>query len=724
MRGYTKKTVGCTKKALIILLTLVLVYTGVSVSFVKPKAAGGSTEMVNRPKITFPGNETDFRGMALTDPAIGMTVKGGPYNKDWGLYNNAKIITDADQNGGKTIGFDTYIPNGNLITTPQKEVNTGGFATSTQKYDIAHNDFEISYIVYRSRFNKPDYGTTFAFHNDPNYVPGKYNGQGSLGIYGFAENPTEYHTLKNAIAAELDGRDQNSVLPGTSGIKAAIDPRKYGEENNVYAGTHIAITKPEAAVKSTPENTGIDYIKVYADKYLEYSVHEAGFPAERTWFVDRYSLMNVKWTLTDPGPTDSLNDNYYTMLVTYTHSTDENGRSKVICKDGPNKGEPLKMQVAYTFSYQEMIERFGGNEVYIGFSGSMELLGANAFYFPTKFPYIVKHLYYNEYEGIDALNAVKLPGLTDPDPYTGDKYYAPYGTVDLYSKIKNFDDYVFVSAYNQTMNRPIKNNKLTQAVHNDAHEIYHMYYTKKIIENPTVETKGGYRRIVFDPTSEGKLGSNALGAVKTFDARQEITWQDAWSKMSLTVPVPSYKDDSKVFAGWTPVFPSDETKIGNVQPGTNPIRFEATYKDVLIEDPTTPNPPKGYKRITFDPTADGRIKNGELGAKKTFDVLSSDTITWSDIWKRIENKTKANYKSNDKIFDKWKPALPEGTSKTSALEATKTFVASYKLNPEIPVGVKLDDRKIQVLLLVVASVGNLSLIVHKIHKKKSRGIVN
>lgn len=702
-----------------IALTLVLVYTGVSVSGVKPRAAGGSTEMINRPKITFPGNDTVPDNMALTDPAIGITVNGAPYNKTSGPYNDAKIITDADQIGANTTGFDKRIPTGSLATTVSGEWYVGGFGTSSQKYDLAHNDFEISYIVYRGYWGKGDYGTTFTFHNDPNYVPGKYNGQGSLGIYGFAENPTEYHTLQNAIAAELDIRDQNSNLYGGY---AALDPRKEGMENDTNTGSHIAITKPTQAVKATSSNTGNAYISIFDDEYLAHRVWEGGWGAPKTWTVDKHSLMNVKWTLTNPGDTDSLEDNIYTMKVTYTHATDENGQSNVICSTGPYKGHPLKLQVSKTFTYQEMIDNFGGNEVYIGFSGSIDKRGASAFYLPNKILYNVKHLYYNEYEGIPVADAVKVPALPDPEPYKGEKYYAAYGSVDLYSKIKNFDDYVFVSAHNQTTNLPVDNVNLTQVTHNNNDEMYHMYYTKKVVAEPGAqEPKSGYRRIVFDPTADGKIGDGALGSVKTFDAREEITWQDAWSKMSPAVPAPTYKDGSKVFAGWTPVFPSAETKIGSVQPGTNPIRYVASYKEAVIEDPNTPTPPEGYKRIIFDPTANGRIKDGSLGVEKTFDVLSSDNLTWNSVWELIKDKTKANYKDNDKIFDKWNPALPGGDVKTSSLANSTTFVASYKLNPEIPVGIRLEENGVQILLFAAASAGIISFVAYK---RKSQGILN
>lgn len=548
--------------------------------------------------------------------------------------------TDTDSTTAGTSFWDPsglqmeiYNPNGynyaefdgtgrNIMLSPRKAPKySAGFATSVNKYNIAQNDFEITF-TFKHPYNGDvwqldnDAGMAFVFHTDPYHTLQSYSGTGALGIYGAntpAGSPSpQYSLLDNALAVELDfvafktypdvgaSRLNFDTAPLTPTVTTL---NRYG---------HLAITRPGIA------DSGTQSIHHYVRQDIDGSYPIYGRVAEN-------NTINITWMLTGPD-TYTLTSKYYRNSTTAT-------------------GTPT-MTISQTFTYDQAFGPgglFGGTEeVYLGFSAGREFKNSSA----DMSVNLVDRTAYNLYHVIG--NQLPWPAATDPRMLASEKRYALLNSkLNFTDRKKTFNDYIFDKAYmaDGTLISDISSVNFTT-----SGQRYYMTYVKKIIEDPTTPNPPeGYRRIIFDPTADGKItDSGTPGTPKVFDVHGTLTWGEVWTAIQSKISA-IYKDEAKAFKGWTPVLPTDNaTVISSIPPdatGGSTTTFTAVYKDRIIESPSaTQLDDQDYVIIRFDANdrnngAADEVVRGRLSSKmQGSTVVDQEVITYA-----VRKDTRWNY---------------------------------------------------------------------------------
>ncbi|MDO5044987.1 MAG: InlB B-repeat-containing protein, partial [Coriobacteriia bacterium] len=288
---------------------------------------GGSD--ANRQTFLFPNEEgaENLSTMPLTHQSIGFHTTGGG--------SNTAII----QSDGKRAEL---VPH---------ETARSGFITSSEKFNIAQNDFKIAFVFESSTdknfgSSSSDFGTAFVMHNHEGnaYQPGPKSHTGKMGIYGSNHRNTTAVSIENAIAVEFD---QFASVDGDSRyVEGNADKSKGQTGTSVVPRAHLAITQP----------INSDY-GVYVPHLVRKNIFDDYGKIGGT--MTKFSTAVIEWTCTDSGETEALTDNKYTLRATYYHDT-SNIRSGGLFNDYIEK----------EFSYDDLLEYFGGESVWFAFSAS------------------------------------------------------------------------------------------------------------------------------------------------------------------------------------------------------------------------------------------------------------------------------------------------------------------------------------------------------------------
>lgn len=551
----------------------------------------------SRGRYVFPQDTASVTaGTSFLDPSgLLMTI----YKPD-GSYNNARFADDGQ----------------NIILSPKGSAwDSAGFATSVNRYNIAQNDFEITY-VYTHAINEDtgagdnDGGMAFAFHNDPYNVLKSSSGSGALGIYGAytsAGSPSpNYSLLDNAIAVELDAFSFKSYSDsGTSRLWFDSEPLvPVGGFSWDKWRAHLAITRPGYA----------DADKRKIEHYRRADVQVSLDPKQK---IAKYSTVKVTWELIG-AKEYRLTAEYYHNAITATGAPD--------------------LRVFKKFTYDEAFGSagngglLGGEEVYLGFSAGREFSNG-----PDMSVRLVDRTSYDVYHVVGS--GPPWPAATDPRMLASEKRYALLNSkINLTDRKKTFSEYIFDKAY---FADGTVINDISSVDFATVNQKYYMSYVKKIIEDPTTQNPpDGYRRIIFHPTADGKItNSGEAGKPKVFDIHGNLTWDEAWTAIQAKIPA-VYKNNSKTFKNWNPALPADDSAlISSIPPdnaGGNTTTFTAVYRDTVIESPSaTQMDDEDYVIIRFDAndlnngTADEVIR-GRLNSKKQGSaVTDEETITYA-----------------------------------------------------------------------------------------------
>ena len=133
------------------------------------------------------------------------------------------------------------------------------------------------------------------------------------------------------------------------------------------------------------------------------------------------------------------------------------------------------------------------------------------------------------------------------------------------------------------------------------------------LSSPSSAVPAGYHKVVFNPTSDGKIGTNAQGASVAYKVRNDVSWGEVKGILPATA---TYKDATKKFKRWSPYIPSDIQLVYDAQ-------YTAEFKNVKAQ-PELPkvkpladvgeNPGNGYVKAVFDPTVDGKLAGSKVGS--------------------------------------------------------------------------------------------------------------
>ena len=133
------------------------------------------------------------------------------------------------------------------------------------------------------------------------------------------------------------------------------------------------------------------------------------------------------------------------------------------------------------------------------------------------------------------------------------------------------------------------------------------------LSSPSSAVPAGYHKVVFNPTSDGKIGTNAQGASVAYKVRNDVSWGEVKGILPANA---TYKDATKKFKRWSPYIPSDIQLVYDAQ-------YTAEFKDVKAQ-PELPkvkpladvgeNPGNGYVKAVFDPTVDGKLAGSKVGS--------------------------------------------------------------------------------------------------------------
>lgn len=350
-----------------------------------------ANELTNRNYYVFPNSQGLglLNYMPLTSPQLQFRTTGG-------YYNSASMDSKGDG-----------------ILIPSGKINCSAFITSDVKFDIAHNDFKIGYIVDSTGGSTaaPNYGTAFIMHNHPfnDYQPNKNNDRAHLAIY-----KNEYSTqisdfINNAIAVELDNSMNHTLA------YQYLEGKADGsvEDSDTYA--HFAITRPDFA-------TSTNCIRHLERK----TIPQMG--GGTSWQWSEKTRIVVEWKLTDPGSTDQLEDNIYTMTVR-TYMLDSNMNQLY------NNGVRVEGMISHKFTYADLIYYFASNEVYLGFSASSEALSV-----PRKISLDSGTPYYLKHEYIDNTQDYKYIPTKE---YEEERYYYEDEYLNIEPYIEKFGDYLY-----------------------------------------------------------------------------------------------------------------------------------------------------------------------------------------------------------------------------------------------------------------------------------------
>lgn len=536
---------------------------------------------------------------------------GNSFTDDTGLP-----MTIYNPNGRNQAQFSD---NGNSITLipPTADIDHAGFSSSVNKYNIANNDFEITFNVYHGYVSDNDWGFAFVFHNDPYHKVEKRSGRGSLGIYGaytdMGGNPdSQFSALNNALAVELDGAAYRTYPGGNLQKRIFFDDTplcsNFAATTTRYA--HLAITRPGYANCFATEPLKIHhYVREDVPTNYEY----------RRRLADN-STVNIKWELTGQNVN---NENVYTLTSRYYH-------------DATTASGTPAITISQSFTYSEAFGQnglFGGTEeVYIGFSAGREhfLTGNRTkVNLVDRSPYEVHHV---------SSGGPPWPPESDELVVKETRYALLNSKIDLTDRKKVFSDRVFDKAY---LADGTVISDISSVDFSASGQKYYMSYVKNIIEDPTTPNPpAGYRRIVFNPTYDGKItDSGVLGMPKAFDVYDTLTWGDVWTAIQSKVSA-VYMDDSKKFNTWNPALPTDvNTVISSIAPDTvggDTTTFTAVYRDTIIENPTPAQlADEDYVIVRFDANdlnngnpnevIRGRLKSRKAGST----VNNQESVTYA-----------------------------------------------------------------------------------------------
>lgn len=214
-------------------------------------------------------------------------------------------------------------------------------------------------------------------------------------------------------------------------------------------------------------------------------------------------------------------------------------------------------------------------------------------------------------------------------------------------------------------------------------EVYSATYTAVYQEDRDVievtqqdaVTPAGYVTVIFDPTSEGKIGDLDFGKVKRFFVKKDLKWGKVKDK--VTPPAPTHKSITQLFDKWKGETLGDEDVVAK------DITYQAEYKskDMVIipekQDDTVATP-EGYHKVSFTGGTGGTIESTE---KRIFFVLDGKTLEEA---KNAEPALKVpGVKANtDNAFTGWISGEKEyGTDLADYKEAIKAdvvFTAKYE----------------------------------------------
>lgn len=271
---------------------------------------------------------------------------------------------------GITIPPGTYQDaqfNGNTLLISKSTLADSGYAYINQSVDLANNDFSITYNI--ATMTNPggvgnNYGSAFVFSNDPTFVPKIDSDYARLGIYNRYDGTSP--AIKNAIAVEFDASRTTEITD--FGVPASV-------------GSHVAITRPTGPTAT------------------DHSVRHYALSALPNPYANgKTNTARITWKLTDPGASDALSDNVYTLTYHYYQGA------------ATATGTPT-VTGSQSYTYAEAQVLFGGTmTVRAGFSGSSaSLVGQQqTLSFPPAYSYTVNY-YIQRPDGTKT--TVRVPGL-------------------------------------------------------------------------------------------------------------------------------------------------------------------------------------------------------------------------------------------------------------------------------------------------------------------------
>lgn len=119
-----------------------------------------------------------------------------------------------------------------------------------------------------------------------------------------------------------------------------------------------------------------------------------------------------------------------------------------------------------------------------------------------------------------------------------------------------------------------------------------------IIE-PAESVPGGFAKLVFEPTSEGRFGSDELGVKRVYAVSTNMKWHDIKKAVPKSV---KYKSVAGRFSGWSPELPGDDEKAVSET-------YTAQYAgvDIVPVDSMHLVPPMpDYVKVTFITAGHGK----------------------------------------------------------------------------------------------------------------------
>lgn len=363
-------------------LVIAFLFSTINFSFTVVNAQ--STEMENRETVYYPSDET---GTSMSEF---MNVPNTP-------EQNASM-------SGNTLTLTTGIAN-------------GGYAKSQTQINLAEQDY-VWVFNYQAPSNgvsiaARDGGVAFTLHNDPGFVSEEDGDYGALGIYRLLDKNKNVNNegIKNAVTVEFDNCNYSQPYVASYVWKQNFDAAlKYGDYR-----PHIAITNPQGI---SPTNDEIP--------------HEALSLLTSPIWNNSNNTIRISWSLTDAGNSNDKTDNIYTLKYEYYQG------SSTVTANPTATGTK-------TFTYNEMIERFGGEMVYFSLSGSTGVVARTQTISAIQtYPYEVNY-YVQLADGTKTLN--KVPGIS-PNPKTGK---LPAGINNI-GPLPNVAKYVVVPGQNTNVN--------------------------------------------------------------------------------------------------------------------------------------------------------------------------------------------------------------------------------------------------------------------------------
>lgn len=194
------------------------------------------------------------------------------------------------------------------------------------------------------------------------------------------------------------------------------------------------------------------------------------------------------------------------------------------------------------------------------------------------------------------------------------------------------------------------------------------------LANPEASVSSGYSKIVFDPTPNGRIGSNPLGQKLAFKVIKGVTWGEIKGHLPKSA---IYKDDTSRFVYWEPGTLLDLQLVHDENYRAEYMRVkvppELDKVKPLVSDEDEPG--EGYVKIVFDPTSEGRLDGYDLGVKKAYAVRGD--LNWGEVKNSLKHTV--SYKDETKTFAGWNPPMPADHERVSRI----TFVAQYSQNQPV-----------------------------------------